>query len=347
MNLRQSVAHALDNTATALARAVLLSRTAETPNTLDELRSYEPYTIGQLFGDNPALPDVIARERGVTRGFRWTDISFPSAHEAVSAPFRYMQRCGDPANQTVHATWIRHADGERRPTLIFLHSWMQTLSRAEDVVLLPRFARALDVDVMSLHLPYHGRRKPREAAFHGEYFWTADLVRTFEALRQSVHDARAMVGWLQRAAPGPVGVLGVSLGGMVALALACYEPRLAFAVPVAAHLDLAGALKDAGLLTPMRLALARHGWGPADVEAYARSLGLDSIMPCLPPERILFVMGRYDRILATERSERLWERWGRPPAYRFEGGHMGILTHLGGILRESRGFIDGLDIRGE
>ncbi len=346
MNLRRSVAHTIDNTATVLARAVLLRRAAETPNTLDELRSYEPYSIGQLFGDDPAAPEVTLRERGTMRGSRWTELSFPSAHEAVSAPFRYMQRCGDPANQTVHATWIRHADGARRPTVIFLHSWMQTLSRAEDVVLLPRFARALDADVMSLHLPYHGRRKPREAAFHGEYFWTADLVRTFEAMRQSVHDARALVRWLEQAAPGPVGVLGVSLGGMVALALACFEPKLAFAVPIAAHLDLAGALNDAGLLTPMRLALARHGWGPADVEAYASSLGLDDITPCLPLDHILFVMGRYDRILTTARSERLWERWDQPPVYRFEGGHMGILTHLGGILRESHRFIDRLDLRG-
>jgi pimeloyl-ACP methyl ester carboxylesterase len=344
VNIRQSVAHALDDTATALARAVLLRRTAETANTLDELRVYEQHSIVELFGDAPAMPAVTPRERRTLRGFRWTDLAFPSAHEAVSAPFRTLQRTGDPTNQTVHARWIRHTDGRRRPTMVFLHSWMAPVSRVEDVVLLPRFARALDVDVVSMHLPYHGLRKPRASAFHGEYFWTADLVRTFEALRQSVHDARALIAWLHHQAPTPVGVLGVSLGGIVALALACFEPRLAFAIPVAAHLDLAGALEDAQLLTPMRVALARRGFGPEDVAAHTRSLGLHEVTPCIPRERIMLVMGRYDRILTAPRTEALWARWDKPRLHTFPGGHMGIITHLGGILRESRSFLDGLDL---
>jgi hypothetical protein len=321
----------------------MFSRSSASANTLAELKLYEEWGIDALFGDKPDVPVVTSKVRRSPGSYQWTDLSFPSAHVAVSAPFRALSASSYQANDTVHARWIRHTDGRSRPTMIFLHSWMQPMSIFEDVMLLPRFARRLDVDVMSVHLPYHGRRKPKNAAFHGEYFWTADLVRTFEAMRQSVLDVRALVGWLEERGTASIGVMGVSLGGMVALALACFEERLNFCIPVAAHLDLAGVLADAGLLLPMREELQRHGWRPEDVSAYTRSLGLDTVVPTIDRDRILYVVGTHDRILAAHRCEALWRRWGEPPIHRFAGGHLGILTHMGSTLGVARSFLD--DIR--
>ncbi len=344
MDLHRAFAHAIDDTAAGLARAFMFSRSSASANTLAELQLYEEWGIDELFGDMPAVPVVQERDRRSPGKYRWTDLSFPSALEAVSAPFRQLSSDEYQANETVHARWVRHDDGRRRATMIFLHSWMQPMSVFEDILLLPRLAKSLDVDVLSVHLPYHGRRKPKGAAFHGEYFWTADLVRTFEAMRQSVHDVRALVAWAEQEDIGPVGVMGVSLGGMVALALACFEERLAFCIPVAAHLDLAGVLLDAGLLLPMREELEAHGWRHEDVAAYTQNLGLDGVLPKIGRERILYVVGMYDRILSTDRCEALWRRWGEPPIHRFAGGHLGILTHLGTTLAVGRRFLDGLEL---
>lgn len=345
MDLRRIVAHGIDHAATGLARTFLLSRSQATSNTLEELQAYAAYDMQSLFGDDPGLPErVEAKERRDLRGFRCTDLTFPSPHEVVSAPFRRLYDGAYQANDTVHARWVRHPDGRARATMVFLHSWMQPVSAFEDYFLLPRFAEALDVDVVSLQLPYHGRRKPAAAAFHGEYFWTADLVRTFEAMRQSVHDLRALMHWIEQQTGNPVGVMGVSLGGMVSLATACFEPKLAFCIATAAHLDLAGVLTDAGLLLPLREELQGHGWRPEDVEAYTRGLGLDEVMPCIDRERLLFVVGRYDEILSTHRCEALWRRWGEPPIHRFNGGHLGILTHMPGTLRVARGFLADLGL---
>lgn len=343
MNIQRGIAHAIDNTATALAR-VVMSRSEPNANTLDQLHLYSERSIDALFEEEPIIPEMKIRERRGVRGFRWTNLNFASASEPLSDPFREKRDQSCQANERVHARWIRHTDGQRRPTMVFLHSWMATMSWFEDVALLPMFARRMNVDVLSMHLPYHGRRKPKMSAFHGEYFWTADLVRTFEALRQSVHDARSLIAWVQREDPGPVGVMGVSLGGMVALALSAFEPSLQFAIPIAAHLDLAGVLEDAALLKPVRKELEEHGWQPSDVKAYTRSLGLHEVMPCIPKERILFVVGKYDRILRPERSEVLWQRWGRPAIHRFPAGHLGILTHIRGILDVGREFVDNLHL---
>ena len=343
MNIQRGIAHAIDNTATALAR-LEMRRSEPNANTLDELHLYSDNSIEALFGAEPVIPQVEIRERRAVRGFRWTDLDFQSASEPLSDPFREKRDQSCQTNERVHARWIRHSDGKRRPTMVFLHSWMATMSWFEDVALLPMFARRMDVDVLSMHLPYHGRRKPKLSAFHGEYFWTADLVRTFEAMRQSVHDARSLIAWIKQNDPGPVGVMGVSLGGMVALALASFEPSLEFAIPIAAHLDLAGVLEDAALLRPVRKELEEHGWQPSDVKAYTRSLGLHEVMPCIPKDRILFVVGKYDRILRTDRTEALWERWGNPAIHWFPAGHLGILTHIRGVLDVSKQFVDGLQL---
>lgn len=343
--LDRSFARAVDGTATALARSLMLSRSLPASNRLDELHLYQQAGIDGLFGTRPPVPDAVATERRGSRRFRVTDIEFDSHHEPLTARCQDLRQGAHACNGRAHARWIRHrrprADKRPRPTLLFLHSWMAPVSRAEDWLLVPYIARKLDANIVSLHLPYHGRRKPEESAFHGEYFWTADLVRTFEALRQSISDARSLISWIreQRDETGAIGVMGISLGGMVALGLACFEPTLDFAVPVAAHLDLAGVLADAALLVPMRAELSRHGWGPQDVHTYTHSLGLNDVLPAIAPERILFVVGRYDRIMHTDRTVTLWKRWGEPPIHWFEAGHLGILTHLGGILAACKPFI--------
>ncbi len=340
------MARAIDGTATALARSLMFSRSLPSSNTLAELALYQERGITGLLGVDPPMPDVRLTQQRTTRRFMLADVAFDSSHEPLTPRGQNLRKGAHACNGVAHARWVRHRwprkDGRQRCTVLFLHSWMAPVSRAEDAFLLPWIARKLDANVVGLHLPYHGRRKPDESAFHGEYYWTADLVRTFEALRQSISDARALIAWIrgQHPHPGPVGVMGVSLGGMVALGLASFEPTLDFAIPVAAHLDLAGVLADAALLVPMRKELARHGWGPAEVDAYTRSLGLNELPPSIDRDRMLFVVGRYDRIMTTERTVDLWERWGQPSIHWFEAGHLGILTHLAGILRASKGFID-------
>ena len=56
--------------------------------------------------------------------------------------------------------------------------------------------------------------------FHGEFFWTGDLVRSIEAVRQSCIDARSLVAWLRAARLREVGVTGFSMGGSIAMVLA-------------------------------------------------------------------------------------------------------------------------------
>ena len=343
MNIRRAFAHFIDGVAAMLVR-LTMRRSKPTPNTLGELAGYRERGVEALFGGPAPTPTVGVRSLGRWRGLGWHDLRFASPYEPVPGPFRRLADSAYQQNAVAHARWVRHLDGPQRPTLVYLHSWMQPALLPQDAIVLPMLARRLDVDVVRLQLPFHGKRKPRASLFHGEYFWTADLARTFEALRQSVADTRGLMSWLQTVAPGPVGLMGVSLGGMVTQAVTCFDERPAFAVPVAAHLDLAGVLEDATMLQSMRHELQSHGWGVEDVGSYCTDLGLQDIQPRISRDRMLFVAGRYDRVLHADRITALWDRWGRPPIHWYEGGHLGIATHLRGTVARTRQHLESLGL---
>ena len=145
-------------------------------------------------------------------------------------------------------------------------------------------ARLLDVEVVQLQPPYHGRRTPRGARFGGELYWTADLVRSIEALRQNLLDARTLLGWLLAEDPRPVGVMGLSLGGALTLALTCLDERFAFSIPLIAHMDLAAMVADAPVLREHAARAAQFGWGIDEFRRFVADIGWYDLAPKLPPE---------------------------------------------------------------
>jgi len=310
------------------------------PDTSPDLERYFELSKEELFPEPTGTIEVSARERWQRGGLRCDSVRFESLHTPICPAFS--ERHADyEENHTAHVRWVRHVSG-RRPTIIFLHSWMQPFTRWEDRAMLPNMARRLDVDVARLTLPYHGRRRPISSTFDGEYFWSLDLVRTIEALRQSIADVRSLLSWLEAQAYGPVGVLGISLGGIVTLLTTCVEPRVWCSIPCVAHLDVGGVIEEASLLTEIRSDMERMGWGPAELDGWIRRLGLRDLRPAIDHDRILMVGGEHDRFLQSHRVRDLWEDWGRPEIDWFPGGHLGVFRYLCGDLRAARKFLDGL-----
>lgn len=341
MNRRAS--RFLDN-ALAFAQSGLWTISPPCPNTLDEAPAYEGRPLEELFPAPPRVPAVAFRRRWLGARLLCEDLQFESLHEPLAPRFRERHFDEYPSNRFVYARWLRHVGGPRRPTMIYLHGWMQFEAWLEEATLMPAMARRLGVDVIHMQLPYHGRRKPPGSLFHGEYFWTADVVRTMEAIRQSVLDARSLLSWLESQGCGPVGVAGISLGGALTEALICLEPRLAFAYPFVAHMDLAGALAEAPILRRMRRELRGFGWGPEELEGFMRRAGWEDMRPAIPLERILIIAAKYDVYLTPERVETMWKSWGEPPIYWFPGGHIGILGYWWPAIVEMKRHLRGLGI---
>jgi pimeloyl-ACP methyl ester carboxylesterase len=298
-----------------------------TENTVADLAAYASRTLEDLFPEPARVPVVLVKRRwralGVESDLAW----FPSQHQPLEPRFARRYR-SYRANHTVWTRWVRPAAASGRPRLLYLHGFMQPETPIEEVGLLTRLATQLRVEVVQVQPPYHGRRRPRGSRLDGELFFTADVVRSIEALRQSILDARSVLSWMLDTDDRPVGVVGLSLGGALAAALTCLEPRFAFSVPLIAHMDVAATFADAPVLEGVRRELREFDFAPADLARFFDGFGWSELRPRLPLSRILLLAASDDHFFRPAIVEVMWRRWGEPPIHWYPCSHMGFLPHL-------------------
>jgi len=301
-------------------------------NTLDDLPVYEGLRADQLFPEPSGIPEVTVQSRWRFPGIVSEDIVFRSQHVPLERKFRRRYEEEYPETHVVYARRVAPVTAARRPRLLYLHGYMQPETYLEELGVLVSMALFLNVEVIQLQPPYHGRRSPRTSWVGGELFMTADLVRSVEALRQSVLDARTLLRILQHQDPRPVGVAGISLGGALSLALTCTEERFAFAVPLIAHMDLEAMVADVPVLRKMRRDLRAFGWDRARFARFVEGLGWYDLAPKLPVDRILLAAASQDRFFEADVVEAMWRRWGEPEIHWYPCSHMGFLPRLPEVL---------------
>jgi len=312
-------------------------------DTRDRLTVYEGLPPGVLLPAPPSVPNVHRRRRWELAGLRSEDLWFRSQHEPLEPSFHRHYFARNRRIHTVYARRVRPEGDAPRRRLLYIHGYMQPETAIEEVALLAMMARALDMEIVQIQPPYHGRRKPRRSTFDGELYWTADLVRSMESVRQSLIDARSLLLWMQEQDTTPVGVSGLSLGGALAATLTCIEPGFDFSAPIIAHMDLGALMADAPVLAATRSDLRRFGWTPADFAAFIEGVGWNTLRPAVPPERILLFAAADDRFFRPDLVEKMWRHWGEPQIQWYPGSHMGFLANLPDTIARLRAFVDELE----
>jgi len=248
------------------------------------------------------------------------DFALPSAHRSLSAVYQaQLDACRE--NAVVHGRLYRLRGERPRAAVIFTHGFSDdSLDLSARFVPAVRLAR-LGVAVAFLFLPWHGPRKPAAARFHGEYFLSADLVRTLESLLQAVSDVRSVAAWL-RAEHGfaRVGLMGASLGGCVATLTAAVAPEFHWLTALAPAIRV-----SEGFRTPLgreiRAAVERHGTTAEVITALQRLADPSCLGPAVPVERMLFFAGRGDGFVPPSHLEGLASRWGPLDVRWHPAGH--------------------------
>lgn len=220
------------------------------------------------------------------------------------------------------------------PLVLLLHGYAAAVPTYEEHharLLLRRGLHAARLD-----LPYHLRRKPPGSGT-GAGFFSSDPRRTAAMLRQATEDAAAVVAWARAELGGPVGVLGFSLGGLVACLLAAEVP-LDSVVAVTPPVDLADVvLRRSPARTRRRLGLVGGGGGPwgADLEA-AHALLAEAMAPVTPHlldpltpgGRITLVAADNDGIVGAAAVHALAATWGTA-LLSYPHGHVTVMTARG------------------
>lgn len=229
--------------------------------------------------------------------------------------------------------WMHADGGAPRGTVIAIHGFAMGRPRIDAFALFAREWYDRGLDVALLTLPHHGERTPPQARFSGEWFAVPHVTRVAEAVREASFEIQVVTSWLRQERGGPVGLLGLSLGGYLAALTAGLVDDLDFVVPIVPPVcigDLAWRFFE-------RTDHARRGGAAAlGHDELRRAFRVHSPLAHplrVPRDRVLIVAGRGDRIVPPEHPHALWRHWGEPRIHWFSGSHLAPFGRAG-VVRE-------------
>ena len=277
------------------------------------------------YHEAPPRPEGV-RSRGRRSGnLRYTSLSWldgyaPHPEEPGAARFGEHRQ-----NRVARAAVLEHRSGDR-PWLVCLHGFGMGSSgldlRAFRAL---HLHRELGLNLAFLTLPFHGRRNPGSRL--APPMPSADILDTLHGLTQAVWDVRQLHALLRERTDQPIGLMGLSLGGLVSAVAASIEAFHAVLLLVPA-VDLPSLMADAA---------ARAGdLVAADGELRARAEPVFApvsplrLTPKVPVERRSIVAGTLDRF-APPRSQAvaLWRHWEQPALHWYHGGHVSLFWARG------------------
>jgi pimeloyl-ACP methyl ester carboxylesterase len=350
--LLTAVAATVDGIAVRMARLLIDRALMPAPEEVEALRASARFYQQPMFAEEPrrffgfldgppCVPDVTLAPRWPSRnGGERIALTFASPYHPANPAYADEYRAV-PENLVVHAELWRHGHTRGRATVIGLHGFGMGYPALDAAVLMAPALFAAGLDVALFTLPLHGPRTPRTTRFSGQLFADVNVPRINESIGQAVHELAALRAWLRANDAGPVGILGLSLGGYVAALMAALMDDLDFVVPVVAPAcfgDLAHRFMAASSLYRGRddVRLSR-----GEFRAVYRVHSPLAHRPRLPRERLLLLAARGDRVVPAEHAVWLWAHWGGPHLAWFTGSHL-VPFGRAQVLEEILAFVEGL-----
>jgi len=229
---------------------------------------------------------------------------------------------GMPENDRVRADLYPCEGGwSGAPTVLFLHALMSASDTGYR-----RWAQRFHEhgwNVVFLHLPYHYSRKPK-GFFNGELAITADLVRSSEGLRQAVMELRQLMEWLRGQGSSRFGLWATSYGAWIGSLLASVERGFEFITLMTPIVNVEHTIWKSSASVSMRRHLRRAGiTGEMVAAQYPLSSPFFGV-PLDPADRVSFIVGKYDRLIAVEDVHELQRRWAGSSWVEVPQGHFGF-----------------------
>jgi alpha-beta hydrolase superfamily lysophospholipase len=181
------------------------------------------------------------------------------------------------------------------------------------------------IDVYELILPYHYERTPARSKFSGEYFWSANVVRAADAIKQSVYEIALAERFIRERTALPVLPVGFSMGGgLTLLALSiCPEIARAFVInPVSLMARLAW---ENPLCRSIREDLQGRGWDFPQVARVFRPFEPLNDLSAPLGHKVVLARGIYDQIIKSEDYELLNQYLRPSTVHEYHAGHISIL----------------------
>ncbi|WP_010243725.1 alpha/beta fold hydrolase [Acetivibrio cellulolyticus] len=224
--------------------------------------------------------------------------------------------------------------------IIMIHGWRSKLNKLDNI-----FKEGImqeGFNAYSYVLPYHLERAPQESAYNGEYFLTANTIRTLNAFKQAVSDIRALIRYIKDIKKETVYIIGLSLGGLVSNLVCEHEDVDALASLFYAN-DLAYTIFHATSGKYIKRDFVNNKFYEEQLSDCWKIINPSLSKPIIDKNKILLVSGRYDEYVLPPDTNKLWEAWGRPQRYVYDCGHSGIVLLKKKIRDNTMKFLRGIE----
>ena len=318
--------------AVGLGGAALEEGTCDPKGLIAPLSDPDPKTNTLLARYN--IPQEPFRYRlrlvAVSQTYRVHHLTFPSPRKWDIAE-----------SNTVHAEYyVPRSRRGRGPAVVVLHILDGRFAVAR---LICRSFAMGGVASLMVEMPYYGERRPGKLGLADVFFERPE--RMVWAIEGAVGDVRRAAAWLRRRPevdPGRVGLVGVSLGGIVGALVVGVDPSFDRNVLILSGGDPAGILWTAPETRGIRAELVEKGYDLAALRRFAQAIDPVAFAHRADPRRILMINAANDRTVLREETLALWKAFGKPKIEWYPAGHYSLALYIPGILPRALAFVSAL-----
>jgi predicted alpha/beta hydrolase family esterase len=247
--------------------------------------------------------------------------SFPSGYETGNPLLRDRYNAF-ANNRTGYLIRWTHGDSARK-TVLCLHGFMlgEPRQAARMFKVNRLFERGLDVALFIT--PFHWRRAPENRMRRGIFLQPDNVPMTCECFGQAMHDLQSTLLILEDLGAGTIGLIGASLGGYNAALFTCLSDRPAFTAMMVPAVNFSAPFGPESVKLPFPVS-------PALGEKIRQVWEFHSpvnMRPRLPPEKIMVIASRGDKLCPFEHTRRLCEEWNLANCHFLTGGHWLIFNN--------------------
>jgi dienelactone hydrolase len=280
-------------------------------------------------------------EEGVPKRYQQAahEFAFETDFERTSGPVRIFKvRFPSPVktdveiNNTVHAQYFQPEGEGPFPGVVVLHIL------GGDFALSQMISNGLarrGVAALFVKMPYYGERRPGGSQ---RRMLSPNLDETVAGMTQAVLDIRRAATWLESRPEvdgKQLGVMGISLGGIMSCLSASAEPRFQKVAMYLAGGNMHSAIWDSEISEIQRYQDEWKAAGETRESFIKKMADVDPITHahCLKNRKILMVNAKNDEVIPKECTMALWEKIGNPQEIVWlDAGHYSAALYIVGEM---------------